>query len=61
MWGYQNFHRGYARAMNLRASPKGETFTGGSSERFKESRTLRGLFAELSGAKAKFTGAMLGL
>ena len=47
--------------MNLRASPKGETFTGGSSERFKESRTLHGLFAELSGAKAKFTGAMLGL
>ena len=25
----QNFHRGYARAMNMRASPKSETFAGG--------------------------------
>ena len=40
----QNFHRGYARAMNMRASPESETFAGGSSERFKERGTLGGLF-----------------
>ena len=47
--------------MNMRASPESETFAGGSSERFKESGTLGGLFTGLCGATRTFTGAMLGL